>query len=266
MKSNTIYVVAKFEIIEHFKNKWMAIYGLSFFVLSNMIIYLGGANPLQASGSLLSLVLLLVPIFSLIFGSISFTESLPFMELMSAQPVSRTKIYIGKILGLGIALSLSFLIGMGAAALLRMNYDANGSLIFSMLMGLGVILSFIFISISFFVANLSTKKELVFGLVMAIWFYFFVLHDLIIFGVVVSLGDYPLEPFVLFMSFLNPIDLARVALTLQMDLSSLLGASGAMIKHYFSGNLGVLLCSVVLFLWVFVPVLMGARLFKKRDL
>ena len=106
----------------------MAIYGLSFFCFIQHDYILGRTNPLQASGSLLSLVLLLVPIFSLIFAAFLF-ESLPFMELMSAQPVSRTKIYIGKILGLGIALSLSFNWN-GAAALLRMNYDANGSLIF----------------------------------------------------------------------------------------------------------------------------------------
>ena len=98
---------------------------------------------------------------------------------------------------------------------------------------------------------------------MAIWFYFCIARFDNFWSCCIT-RRLPLEPFVLFMSFLNPIDLARVALTLQMDLSSLLGAERAMIKHYFSGNLGVLLCSVVLFLWVFVPVLMGARLFKKK--
>ena len=99
---HTIFIVTRFEFFEHFRNRWIIIYGLSFLILANLIIYVGGANPLQASGSLLSLVLLLVPIFSLIFGSISFTETLPFMELMTAQPVSRRDIYFGKCLGLSL--------------------------------------------------------------------------------------------------------------------------------------------------------------------
>lgn len=266
MGFNTTLIVSQFEFFEHFRNRWIIAYGILFLLLANLILYLGGANPLQASGSLLSLVLLLVPIFSLIFGSISFTESLPFMELMTAQPVSRRAIYLGKYLGLSSSLSLSFLLGMGSAVLMRVNSNDHGIGTLTILLLLGIILSFVFVSISFFLSNLSTRKEIVFGLALTAWFYFFILHDLIMFSIVVNFGDYPLESLIFTMSALNPIDIVRVILTLQMDLSSLMGASGAIMNKFFGGVGGMLFGMFMLLLWTTLPLILGIKIFTKKDL
>lgn len=263
--SHTIFIVTRFEFFEHFRNRWLILYGLSFLVLASLIIYVGGANPLQASASLLSLVLLLVPIFSLIFGSISFTETLPFMELMTAQPVSRRDVYFGKFLGLGSSLSLSFVLGMGIAALMRMNTEDHGMTTFAILLVLGVLLSFLFVSIAFLLANLSLRKEVVFGSALSLWFYFFVLHDFIMMGLVVSFSDYPLESLVFTMSILNPIDLTRALLTLQMDNSSLMGASSAVMNRYLGGTTGIVFGLFMLFVWIVIPLIAGVKLFHRRD-
>ena len=263
---NPILVIARFEFFEHFRNRWVLLYGTSFLLLANLVIYLGGANPLQASGSLLSLVLLLVPIFSLIFGSISFTESLSFMELMIAQPILRRQIYIGKFLGLSFSLSVAFLLGMGIAMLMGVNVHDYGLLAFGMLLILGIFLSFIFVSIAFLIANLSKRKEIVFGLVLVVWFYFFILHDLIMFSLVVSFGDYPLEALILIMSSINPIDLSRVLLALQMDLSSIMGASGKLINQFFGNLWGIAIGAILLSSWAIVPLLLGMRIFNRRSL
>lgn len=264
--NNSIFKIAKFEFFEHFRNKWTLCYASLFFVLTYLIIYFGGSQPLQASGSLLSLVLLLVPVFSLIFGSVSFMETLGFMELMTAQPIKRSEVYIGKCLGLAFSLSVFFLIGMGLALLLKVNYNSEGAETLFILLLLGVGLSFIFVSFSFFLANLSNRKEMVFGLVLSLWFYFFILHDLIMFGIVVSFGDYPLEWLILIMSALNPIDISRVVITLHMDLSSLMGASGALVHDFFGGIRGMGLGMFMLFLWFIFPLFFGLQLFKKRNL
>ena len=149
---------------------------------------------------------------------------------------------------------------------MRMNTTHHGITTFVMLLALGIILSFVFVSISFLLANLSPRKEVVFGLALSLWFYFFVLHDLIMFGLVVSFGDYPLESLILIMSILNPIDLARVLLTLQMDISSLMGASGAVMKHFFGGSTGIIFGTFLLFMWIVIPLITGVKLFNKRNL
>lgn len=262
----SITTIMKFEIREHLRNKWLISYCLLFFVLANLIIYLGGAHPLQASGSLLSLVLLLVPIFTLVFGSISFTEALAFLELLCAQPIKRSEIYIGKCLGLGLSLGMAFLIGLGSAAAIRIQAADNGLLTFLLLLLLGFVLSFVFVFLSFFIANLSNRKEVVFSLALSLWFYFFVLHDLIIFGIIANYGEYPLEAFVFIASLINPIDLSRVMVSLQMDVSELMGASGAVMKMYLGGTVGAAVGVAALTLWSALPLLAGIRLFNKRDL
>lgn len=263
---NTIYTIARFEFFEHIRNKWLITYALALLILANLVVYLGGNNPLQASGSLLSLVLLLVPIFSLIFGSISFTESLPFMELLAAQPVRRRDIFIGKWLGLCLGLSLAFIIGMGAGSLLSMDATGQGWLVWALLIFLGALLSFVFVAVAFLLANLSARKEIVFGLTLGVWFFFFILHDLIIFGIVATFGDYPLEWAIFLLSLINPIGLVRIIITLQMDISALMGATGAVMNKFLGGSGGILLGCAMLCFWTIIPLLLGIKIFNKRNL
>lgn len=263
---NPILTIALFEFRENVRNKWLLVYGLSFLLLSGLITYLGSSDPLQASGSLLNLMLLLVPLFSLVFGSISFSESLSFSEILVAQPISRKEIFLGKWLGLGVGLSLSFLIGMGVGSFFQLNLVRDGIEAYLFLLLLGVLLTFTFLSISFHMVNVAKKRELIFGLVLINWFFFFVLYDLIIMGIALLFGDYPLEVPMLVLVFLNPIDLARVLLLMQIDLSALMGYSGAIFQKYLGHTDGMIVGSAFLLIWVFVPAWLGFKSFKRRDL
>jgi len=263
---NPVFTIALFEFRENIRNKWLLVYGVSFLLFSGLITYMGASDPLQASGSLLNLMLLLVPLFSLVFGSISFSESLPFNEILVAQPISRRQIFLGKWLGLGAGLSLSFLTGMGLGSLIQLNLAQKGFGSYFFLLALGILLTFVFLSISFHMVNVARKRELIFGLVLINWFFFFVLYDLIVMGVALIFGDYPLEIPILILVFLNPIDLARVLLLMQIDLSALMGYSGALFEKYLGHTHGMFIGILFLMAWVFVPAWLGLRSFKKRDL
>ncbi len=261
-----ITIIALFEFRENIRNKWLFVYALSFLFLSALITYMGSSDPLQASGSLLNLMLLLVPLFSLVFGSISFSESLPFSEILIAQPISRRQIFLGKWLGLGFGLSLSFLLGMGLGSLMQLNLSQKGFGSYFFLLLLGVLLTFIFLSMSFHIVNVARRRELIFGIVLLNWFFFFVFYDLIVMGVALLWGDYPLEIPMLFLVFLNPIDLTRVLLLMQIDLSALMGYSGALFQKYLGHESGMILGSAALLLWILIPAWLGLRSFQKKDL
>ncbi|MDO8526579.1 MAG: ABC transporter permease subunit [Deltaproteobacteria bacterium] len=258
--------IALFEFYENIRNKWLLIYALSFLLFSGIITYIGASDPLQASASLLNLVLLLVPLFSLVFGSLSFAESLPFHEMLVSLPISRRDIFLGKWIGLGVGLSLSFLLGMGLGSLLQMNLSQTGFGSYTLLLLLGVLLTFVFLSIAFWVVNVVRKKELVFGWMLLLWFFFFILYDALVFGVVLLFGDYPLEGPMLLMTFLNPIDLSRVILLLKIDLSAMMGYSGALFQKYLGNFFGMALGLTALGLWIFIPTFFGLKRFQKRDL
>lgn len=258
--------IAFFEFHENIRNRWLFIYGLSFLIFGGLITYLGAADPLRASASLLNLVLLLVPLFSLVFGSLSFSESLSFHEVLVALPITRRDIFLGKWLGLGTGLSLSFLLGMGIGSLLQMNVAQAGFDSYALLLLLGVLLTFVFLSVAFLVVNLAKRRELIFGWMLLLWFFAFVLYDVLLMEIVLLFGDYPLELPMLFLVLLNPVDLARVILLLHIDLSAMMGYSAAIFQKILGHKTGIGIGSLVLLLWAFIPFWLGLKSFQKRDL
>lgn len=259
-------VIALFEFRENIRNIWLLVYGLSFFLFGGAITYLGADDPLKASASLLNLVLLLVPLFSLLFGGISFSEALPFHEILAALPISRRDIFLGKWIGLSSGLSLSFLLGMGGGSLIQLQTGQTGFSSYALLLLLGVFLTFIFSSISFYVVNRVRKKEMIFGWILLLWFFFFVFFDLLMIGVVLVFGDYPLEIPMFALVCLNPIDLARVMLLLKMDLAAMMSFSGALFQKYLGNAFGILTGGALLTLWTAIPAWMALRAFEKKDL
>ncbi len=254
-----------FELKENLRNRWLFFYAVIFFALDVLILYAGGTRPLQAFASLMNVVLLLIPLFSMIFGGFSFMESLPFYEVLLSRNIPRREIFLGKWVGLSTGLSLAFLTGSAAGSLLFLS--AMESLqVFLYLALLGVMLHFVFISFSFLVALLSSRKEVMLALLLVLWFYFYVIYDLVILGVGVYLGDYPLEGPLFVLVLLNPVDLARIVLMLHLEISSLMGFGAAFFQKLLGGTGGILLSLGILGLWSVVPLLAGLSLFRRRDL
>ena len=59
--------VAKFEFKENIRSKWIFAYAYLFFLISSLFIYFGGNESAKIVASLLSIILLLVPLFALLF-------------------------------------------------------------------------------------------------------------------------------------------------------------------------------------------------------
>ncbi len=65
---------------------------------------------------------------------------------------------------------------------------------------------------------------------------------------------------------LNPIDLARVIVLLQMDISALMGITGAVLKDFLGGALGRMCALGALILWTVLPLALALRVFRRKDL
>ena len=68
------------------------------------------------------------------------------------------------------------------------------------------------------------------------------------------------------MSGLNPIDLGRILILLKMDISALMGYTGAIFKDYFGTQLGFFIALAILFLWIILPTWLSLRKFNRKDL
>lgn len=81
----------------------------------------------------------------------------------------------------------------------------------------------------------------------------------------VMFDEYPLDKFSLIASIFNPIDLSRIMMLLKLDISALLGYTGAVFKKFFGSNLGSMISMGILVLWTVVPIFILKYKSSKKD-
>lgn len=77
--------------------------------------------------------------------------------------------------------------------------------------------------------------------------------------------EYPLDTFSLVSTMLNPIDLSRILILLKLDISALLGYTGAIFKKFFGTDLGFLTSMAILLLWTALPIGILRYKAKRKD-
>ncbi|MCB0633839.1 MAG: ABC transporter permease, partial [Lewinella sp.] len=161
---------------------------------------------------------------------------------------------------MAISLSVSLLLGIGLPFLL---YGLAGSTEiwnFFALIGNGVLLSFIFSGLAFWVALCNDNKIRGFGLAILVWLFFAVIYDGLFLLLLLYFREYPLEGISLGLSVLNPIDLSRIMVLLKLDVSALMGYTGAVFQKFFGTWMGMILSILGLSLWILVPTLRIRRI------
>ncbi|MCE7862483.1 MAG: ABC transporter permease [Bacteroidetes bacterium CHB5] len=211
--------------------------------------------------SLMNVVLMAVPLVSVVFTTIHFFNSYEFIELMLAQPVNRKVVFLSEYLAVASSLCLAFVAGVGFPFIL---YGAWQPI--STLMITGIFLTLVFVSLAFFASVLTRDKAKAIGIALLFWFYFSLIYDGLLLWVIYSFSDYPLEKLTLTLIAFNPIDLARIIMLLQLDISALMGYTGAFYKNFFGSNLGILFSGSLLTLWVLWPIVFAIRIFNRKDL
>jgi Cu-processing system permease protein len=63
----------------------------------------------------------------------------------------------------------------------------------------------------------------------------------------------------------NPIDLARIMITMNLDISALMGYTGAVFKNFFGTSTGMMASFGMLFVWIVVPILLMMRKLNRKD-
>lgn len=252
--------IIKYVLYDILKSKIVIAYTVFLLLLSIGLFNLGG-NADKAILSLLNLVLLTVPLISIIFATTHFYNSYEFIELLVAQPINRRKIFLSEYLGVAFSLSAAFFIGVGVPVLL---FGAGLTGLYLLLTG--ILITFIFVAMAFLASVLTRDKAKGIGIALLLWFYFALIYDGIVLFILYTFGDYPLEYATLLMTALNPIDLGRIIVLLNLDVSALMGYTGALYKSIFGSIWGLGLSFALLILWAVIPVLGSSRIFSKRDM
>lgn len=232
-----------------------------FLLLVSMIVFNLEDNSSKGLTSLLNIILIIVPLVSIIFSTIYIYNSAEFMELLVSQPLKRSTLWMSEFIGLSSAMSLAFLIGAGIPILLYQP-DAVG---ITMLIT-GILLSIIFVSIALLASVKTRDKARGIGFAILLWFYFSIIFDGLVLFILFQFEDYPMEKPMLIFSALNPIDLSRILILLKMDVSALMGYTGAVFQDFFGTVAGTVIAVSTLLLWAAIPCWFSVRSFVKKDL
>ncbi len=216
-----IAVIAGKEFRDRIRNRWVLAVALVFAAFALVIAYFGAAQQGAVGfrgidvtiASLVSLVIYLVPLIALILGydAIVGERERGSLELLLSLPITPLELLLGKYLGLAAALACSTLAGFGLAGLAltwRLGWKALAP--YAGFTGSALLLGLAFLSIAVLVSALTRDRVRASGLAIALWFFYVLVYDLLLLGILVlserrfNLGFFPV------LLYLNPADIFRI--------------------------------------------------------
>jgi len=259
-----MFKILKYSFKDLSRSRWSYVYFLFYLLLGFILLFLN--NDLSGAViTMMNVIIVLVPLIGTIFGVMYYYDSKEFTELLLAQPIRRRSIFLGQYFGVAISLAASLILGLGIPFVAYGVFQSVAIFDFSMLLVTGVFLTFIFTALAFNIALSNENKIKGFGFAILLWLFLAVIYDGIFLMALVHFQEYPIDKFALIATMSNPIDLSRILILLKLDISALLGYTGAVFKSFFGTSLGALLSLGMLSLWVILPVWRISAKAKKKD-
>jgi ABC-type transport system involved in multi-copper enzyme maturation permease subunit len=266
-------VVAREEYRRALETRWLFAFTIVFAVLVLGLSYFGLAQSREAGFqgfarvtlSLMNLLLMIVPLVGLLLGvqAVAAGEAL---SLLLAQPVGRGEVLCGKFLGLGLAFSAAQAVGLGAGGLgIALTAGADGLGGFLALTVLSLALGWLSIAAAFAIAVCWPDRLRATSIALLLWLLLVVAYDLAVLGATTILNGLPLEAVLVPTLLVNPIDLARVLVTLAVGSGALFGPTSAVLVHRFGSSGGIGVGAAVLLVETVLPLLLALHVFRRRD-
>jgi Cu-processing system permease protein len=258
-----IWHVAKPQFRNVVRSRWLLCYVGFFLIATEGLLRFSGGDA-KTLLSLANVVLFVVPLVTVVYGTIYLYNSREFIELLLAQPLKRRTVFAGLYLGLALPLTAALIAGASLPFVLH-GITPEGQAPLAIMLAGGGALTLVFTGISFWIALRFEDRLTGLGAGLAIWLVLALVYDGVILFVVALFPDRTIEKSLLAVSLLNPIDLVRIALLLQFDVSALMGYTGAVFNRFFSGGLGLAVIAVTLTAWIGAPLAAGFVAFNRKD-
>jgi Cu-processing system permease protein len=272
-----ILIIARKEVREGLRNRWVLATTLLLAALSLTLSFLGSA-PTGNVGvsqldvvivSLSSLTIFLVPLIALLLSHDAIVGEMErgTMLLLLSYPIGRNQVILGKFLGHLAILSFATLFGYGAAAVALAatgtEIDATSWSSFISMLGSSVLLGAVFIAIGYLVSARVRERSTAGGIAIGIWLFFVLIYDMALLGALVASGGHALPTGLLdALLLLNPTDTYRM-LNLGSGEASALSGMGGIAGHT---GLNATMLIAALGAWTILPLALAAATFSRREL
>jgi len=272
-----IILIAKKEIMDNIRNKWIILMTGIFAALTLLISYFGSLGQgwqdlgLTIAG-MMALVQYLIPIIGLMLGYAAIVGEIErgSMNALLSFPLKRIEVLIGKFLGLGGVLSLSLLVGFGIAGIVIganvSEVDIGQYLIFLLA---SVLLGLVFVALSLLASSFFHNRSTTMGLAIFLWFFFTMIWSIIMLGVAMLSMDIQTALTTGFpdwyyaINIINPISAYGTLVSLNVGPVSLSLTEQAFSNPSFYSSE---LMATILFLWIAISLTIAYIFFKKRDI
>lgn len=261
-----VYKIFKYTLFDLLRSRWLLSYAVLIGLMTAGLLYLGD-DPTQAAVSVLNLVILVVPLVSLVLGLMYHYANRDFTLLVLTQPVARGSVFWGQFLGLGLSMAGAYLIGVGLpfAIFAGLHHGAIDWGTLLMLLFVGAMVTLVFTSLALYLGVGNDERVRALGVAIAVWFVLTFVYDSLLLAFIILAQAYPIDRWVIGISMLNPVDLARVLVLLHLDTAALMGYTGALFKKFLGGGVGSAAAALALFLWAVVPAVLAGRVFARKD-
>ena len=152
------------------RSRWSYVYFIFYLLLGFVLLFLNN-DVSKAVITLMNIIIVLVPLIATIFGVMYYYNSKEFTELLLAQPIKRTSIFLGQYLGVSGSLAMSLVLGLGIPFTLYGLLKSNAIWDFSLLLVTGAFLTFIFTALAFNIALSNENKIKGFGYAVLLWLF-----------------------------------------------------------------------------------------------
>jgi len=259
---NATLRIARSQVRDVARSRWLTVYALLLVGFAGALVAFGGGGRRALTG-LVNLVLIVVPLVSVLFGTLYLYGARDFHRLLLAQPVGRDRLLNGQYLGLALPLAGVTALGLGTPVLLTAG--AGDAAAVARFLAVVTLLALCFLSMAFLVAASIRDRSAGMGTALLLWLGLTIVYDALLFFASTALSGWPLERPALVATLLNPVDAARVLLLMDLDAAALLGYTGAVFRRFFGGS-GSVVAFAALSAWAVGPYLVARRVFRHSDL
>lgn len=271
-----ILIIARKEIQEGLRNRWVLATTLLLAALALTLSFLGsaptgnvGVNRLDVViVSLSSLTIFLVPLIALLLShdAIVGESERGTMFLLLSYPVGRSEVIFGKFLGHLAILGFATLFGYGAAAGALTTAGGDIALdswgAFAVVIVSSILLGAVFLAIGYLASTLVGERSTAGGIAIGIWLFFVLIYDMALLGGLVAAKGHAVPALLLDLLLLaNPTDVYRL-LNLGAGNAGALSGMGGIAAH--SGLTPPVLVAALV-LWTVFPLGCATIVFSRRE-
>lgn len=260
----TTLKVMRFAFFDLLRSRWMIVYTLFFLATTAGLLYFGD-DQAQAALSTLNLVLLIIPLVALMLAMNYFYYTRDFVQLILTQPVARSSVFVGQFAGVALPLAGAFAVGCGIPFLVHSLSNPVRPALVLTLLGAGVLISLVFAALAFWIGIANDERSRALGIALGLWLGLSIVYDALMLFFVVAAQAYPIDRAMIGLSVLNPIDLSRILVLMQLDTAALMGYTGAVFRTFLGSSVGTAVSVAALFAWISVPMVLGLLAFKRKN-